>query len=409
MADRDSDTNEPRARTYVTWTPALLQAAEIQADAGHLRLAADLCETMFGDDRIKAVLDTRTDTLLGLNLKFEGRSRRAVAALDAKEDWWSIFPEAELKLFHAWALLLGVAVARIVWSKGDRDIPRLHVKNPRNLKWNDDKHEWSFLSRDGEIPVTAGDGLWVVYTPFGSNRPWVHGAYRALSRWSLLKQYAISDWGSYSERHGQGVYVATGVKGSAADRSKVVSQLRGLGRRGAMATPEGSDIKLLEASAKTWDTFSAQIAAADNGYAVTVLGQNLTTQAGLTGNQGAASIHQGVALGRTKADVQTLSTCLHDQVLTHWAEMNFGDRSKAPYPVWDTSVAADRKDDAAVLQMVSQALAGLVSSGAPVDTRALLERFGVPMTAPETVVEPTPAAAPAAPTTETQVTDGGGS
>jgi phage gp29-like protein len=409
MADRDSDTNEPRARTYVTWTPALLQAAEIQADAGHLRLAADLCETMFGDDRIKAVLDTRTDTLLGLNLKFEGRSRRAVAALDAKEDWWSIFPEAELKLFHAWALLLGVAVARIVWSKGDRDIPRLHVKNPRNLKWNDDKHEWLFQARDGEITVTAGDGLWVVYTPFGSNRPWVHGAYRALSRWSLLKQYAISDWGSYSERHGQGVYVATGVKGSAADRSKVVSQLRGLGRRGAMATPEGSDIKLLEASAKTWDTFSAQIAAADNGYAVTVLGQNLTTQAGLTGNQGAASIHQGVALGRTKADVQTLSTCLHDQVLTHWAEMNFGDRSKAPYPVWDTSVAADRKDDAAVLQMVSQALAGLVSSGAPVDTRALLERFGVPMTAPETVVEPTPAAAPAAPTTETQVTDGGGS
>ena len=67
-------------RSTAIWTPDLLRVAEWEADAGRLRLAADLWESMLADDRLKGVLDTRTDALLGRPLSFEGRSARVVAS-----------------------------------------------------------------------------------------------------------------------------------------------------------------------------------------------------------------------------------------------------------------------------------------------------------------------------------------
>ena len=59
----------------------LLQVAEMQADRGDLRLAADLCEALLGDDRIQAVLETRADALLGLDFSLveRGDARRSKA------------------------------------------------------------------------------------------------------------------------------------------------------------------------------------------------------------------------------------------------------------------------------------------------------------------------------------------
>ena len=37
---------EPQSRSFVQWTPDLLRAAEVTADGGTLRLAADLCDAV---------------------------------------------------------------------------------------------------------------------------------------------------------------------------------------------------------------------------------------------------------------------------------------------------------------------------------------------------------------------------
>ncbi len=366
MAARAIEVIEPRSRSHIQWTPALLRAAEVSADGGHLRLAGELCETMIGDDRIKAVLDTRTDTLLGLPLTFEGRSKRAIRQLEAKEDYWSIFDDTEFKRLHMWGLVLGVGVAQLLWTinAAGRDIPRLVTKNPRNLEWDDDNQRWLFIGQDGKkTPVITGTGEWVLYTPYGVSRPWAFGAWRALSRWALLKAYALTDWPAHSETKGHGILVATGVPTGKPERAQIATDLRNLGRKAVVPLPAGMDLKLLESTARNWETFKAQIDAADNGYAVAILGQNLTTMAGATGNQGAAAIHKDVALGKTKSDNETTSTMAHDQVLAPWAESNFGSRAAAPWPVRDTSTLEDKRGAAAVEQTRAQATSMLKQAG----------------------------------------------
>jgi hypothetical protein len=212
---------EPSARYWYTWTPALIRAAEIAANSGNLRLAADLCEWMMGDDRLMAVLDTRSDALLGLpfDLLPCGDGRKSGGAVSAlREVWDDCYPEPEIKKLHAWGIVLGVGLARNVWVEDEEHglLPHLEVWSPRWLSWDWEKNSWmvEVAGADGvafgtsKIPITPGDGEWILYTPSGVSRPWVHGAYRALARWCLLKQYAQQDLGFYSERLGQGVWVA---------------------------------------------------------------------------------------------------------------------------------------------------------------------------------------------------------
>lgn len=392
--------SEPLIRSFQTWSPALIKAAEMMADGGNLRLAADLCEWLFSDDRVKAVLDSRTDSLLGLDLSFEmglGRKKgQAVRALEAGEDWWAAYPETELKLLQAWGLILGVGLGRHAWEmKGDRLIPKLVVINPRHLRFDWSTRKWMLTVLDGEGPdakqseveVTPGDGTWVMYTPYGSVRPWVYGAYRALGRWVLLKQLAIGDWAFFSERQGMGTWAALGADGDHDTRKEIAEDISSLGRNAVIALPAGFDLKLIESTARNWETFSKQIETSDNGVAVTLLGQNLTTQND-GGSNAATTQHGKTALGRTKSDVETLSTTLHDQSLTWWALFNFGDAALAPWPVWNTTPEKDLKERAATVQMVSQAVSAFYTARAPVDVAALLAEFLIPLL-------PAPAAPPA--------------
>lgn len=391
---------EPSVRYYYSWTPALIRAAEVAATSGNLRLAADLCEWMMGDDRVSAVLETRSDALLGLpfDLKPRGDGRTGpVVAREIREDWEAAFPEAELRKLHAWGLMLGVAVAQIVWHPSEDDerlVPHLEVWSPRWLSWSPEERCWmieaveenatgsSFPSKKQKI--TPGDGQWIVYTPHGASRPWVYGAYRALARWTLLKQFAIQDWGYLSERLGQGVWVAEtdpskmGVStGTETMRLELAADLQSLGRNSAIALNPGQSLKLVESVARNYDSFRGQIELADNGTAVAILGQNLTTQAGTGGTNGAASIHGRVAHGRTRMDGKTLPTCLREQALKPCAEINYGNRSLAPRPWWNTDPIDDKQAIASVKQLEAQADVTLVNGGilTPNEARA---RRGLP-------------------------------
>lgn len=384
------DYYEPATRAYNDWTPALLKQSELTADSGYLALAAELCETLMADDRVKAVLDTRTDALLGLPLSFEAaldgrKGKKPVTALEAGEDWWAAFPETSVKQLHAWGIVLGIGLARLVWREHDgRAVPTLSVKNPRHLRWDWKTRQWllTVAKADGigteEIVVNPGDGTWLLYTPYGTNRPWSQGAWRALSRWCLLKRYAVQDWGFYSDRHGNGMLVVSGASENHEARKQLASDLRKIGRNAVIPLPKNLDMKLVEATAKTYETFVAQIETADNGAAVTLLGQNLTTQAGNASGT-SATVHGRVALGRTKADAETLATCIHDQALTYWAAFNFGDSRAAPWPWWDTTPTADQKERASVVQMVAQGLGTLLANGVlrVADARRMLAEFGV--------------------------------
>lgn len=406
---------EPTVRAAVVdWTPDLVRTAELLADQGDLRMAADLVEAILADDKVQGGLTTLVGALLGLPLKFEAgvrndRGRRAVKAIEAGEDWWSAFPESELTVFITWAVVLGVAVGEIEWVE-DPDTGRLPGKlkfwSPRLLRWDGPSRRWMLrVGDDGrEIPIQSGDGKWIVFAPKGGRRPWAYGAWRAIARWWLLKRYAISDWGAHSERHGQGTLVAHTMGGMnqfnaggnvATLRKELVTDLRGLARNSVIALPAGWDAKLLEATASTWQTFKEQKDAANEGITVALHGTNLTNEQG--GSYAKAQVLNGVHIQVVRSLAGSLSTSLHDGHLVWWAEFNFGDRKVAPWPAWDVSPPADLKGKADALGSLANALQVLVNVSDRVDVEAILEEHKVPMLAPGAAPAKKPEA-PAPPT-----------
>lgn len=380
---------EAPPRAILTWTPADLRNALSVADSGNLTRVAQLCDAILGDDRASAVFATRRAALFGSRLIFDpARGRRkgmAVRALEAEEDWWTIFPEEELGRLLTWGWVLGVGVGELVLppaaTSDKRAVPQLKVWHPSNLRFDWKKRAW-FLRLDGgqEIEITPGDGKWVLFTPYGCNRPWAHGLWRGMARIWLLKQYAYDDWGRHSEVHGLPLRVAVPPEtGSTKDsRKELAADLADLGRDTGIVLPPGFDFKLVEAIAQTWQMFQAQIALANTSMSIMAIGTHMPTEVQGNAGTGATAQHL-VRQDYKRTDAETVATFARAQVLVWWALWNFGIAEVAPWPRWDFEPPQDQQAMANVVKTFADALNVFSNANVPVDVKALAERFNVPL------------------------------
>lgn len=398
----------PSLRTYMIWSVNRLRAAERAADAGDFRLAGEFVDALMGDDRYGACLRTRTHALLGSTVTFEpsgdGRKMgKAVRALETEEDWWAIAPTTRLSEVIQWGLML-FALVETVWTvRNGRDIPTIRFWHPSLTKKNIETGQWSVKTRDGWKEITLGDGKWSLFTPFGPERPWVYAYWRGLSRWFLLKQFAIDDWGGHSEKAAMRVARYVGLDGDSeggstkSARSELAQDLYDAARDAAIVLPDGFDLKLVEATANTRDIYDAQITAANTAGAVAILGHNLTSEVGGAGSY-AASKTGDVVRGDLRAfDDDVVSSWAHDDLLSWYALFNFGSKDNAAWPTWNVAPPKDLKVEADTFTMLSKGLPVFERSG--VDVRALLERFGMPMLSPEAAAAQRAAAGPMPSTT----------
>jgi hypothetical protein len=388
----------PSARTWIEWTPDLIRAAMQLADGGSLRLAADLCEAMLGDDRVQGALNLRARGLLGLPLSFERagdgrRAGRAVRHLDAEQDFWTAFPQPTLGKLNAWGVLLGVGLAQSVWTEipAGRVLPVLEWWHPRNLRWDAMARGWWVRTVAGEVALEVGTARWVFYAPGGTPRPWVDGAWRAIAPWWLLKTYAKSDWGVEGER-ARGLLAvkppAPGASGVLPDsdqrrahRQRLAEQLRTLGRNGVIVLPDGFDLSLVQAAANTWQTYKGQVDAANTAIAIALTGTNLTTEV-TGGSYAAAEVHRAVSNTLLTADAGALGACLHDGPLRWWAFYNFGDPELAPWPAWDTTPPEDLAALVGAWGAAADAAAKFRDLGVDVDVAEIARRVRLPLRGP---------------------------
>lgn len=381
---------EPPTRTLLDWTPGHRRAALALAESGQLRMAADLCEAMFADDRVAGCMGTLIRGLFSLPLSFEegsgpGRKKAAVKALEAGEDFWTAYPEQDLVELAQWAVGLGVALGEHVWAEqpSGRLVQRLKVWHPRWLRFDWPLRKW-FVTVDGgqEVEVTPGDGRWILLTPYGAHRPWAFGLWRALSLCWLAKYFSVQDWSRHNEVHGAPIAVAESPEGAhEEDWDAAAADLANLGGRTAMALPPGFKAVLLEAKAATFKTFAEQIEWADRAIAILLLGQNLTTEVD-AGSLAAAEVHKRVLQHVLRATASWLATGLREQGLTWWAEFNFGSRDLAPWPAWDTDPPEDKAALAATWGQAATALSALAGLlGEAFDMAEAVRRFDLPVRA----------------------------
>lgn len=393
---------EPRVRTWVSeWNPARLRSLEYESKSGILTRVGDLSDVIITDDRISAVLSVRVFGLLGAPVSFHFDSDPSESVSDQdnpvvkalNEDFWRMYPESVLSELVRWALLVGVGVAQHIWVKNPKTKrlePHLEVWHPSNYGYNYKTDSWFVKSVDGKHDITPGDGQWVVYTPFGTKRAWTWGLWRLLGRWWLLKQYAITDWARHSESHGKPAYVVKTIDKGASqlknDREGLVNDLQNIGELQAMGLPYGFDVDLLEATTTAYHVFSEQIKQSNDGIAVAVLGQNLTTSVS-GGSLAAARVHEQVRSDIRRYDEQTLSTTLHEQSIGYWCQYNFGSEQEVPWARWDVKEPEDENAKAGLMQKRADALYKFIEFltkakviGLPVDIEALADQFGIPLT-----------------------------
>ena len=386
--------SQPSVRSYLHWTPRHLQSLQLTADGGDLSRLGDLADQMIADDRIDKLLEDLSGGVFGCDLTFERDSRSTLGdaekAAELEEDWPLGWAEDELSSFLGWMMIVGIAFARhdgfVQSPASERIVPVYKTWHPKHFRFDWPKSRWFVRDEQGrESPVTPGDGEWIVGTRRGDYRPWAHGLWRGLSPWWVLKRYAIADWGVHSEKASKLVLEA-GPGAMPEDRKRLANEIFELAKDAVISLPIGFKLSLVELEANTQAIYEAQIKAAEMGMTLAILGQNLTSIVE-GGSYAAAQSHERKELRVFRYAAKKIGRTLHEQSLPIWAEFNFGDRTLAPFPRWQTDPPEDKGAKVQTLATLGTALTALKSAGFGMSVDDIEEQYGIRL---EVVAEPEP-------------------
>lgn len=379
---------QSQPNTRLRWYLADLESAQIAADSGNLRPAAQLWRTMKRDGVIAGLVGTRSGGLVRLPTNFYGDAA-IVQDLDKKEGGRSVFhemcPPAELEALSADGNIgLGVGVAELVPVPG-RKYPVLVRLDPEFLIYRWSLNRWFYQSIAGLIPITPGDGRWVLHIPGARMSPWVQSLWPALGRAYINKDHAMLHRSNYSRTLANPARVAQAPQGATeAQRIGFFKKLMAWATNTVLEMPPGWEAKLLESNGRGWDVFQEEITTCDNEIMVAIAGQVVTT----TGGTGFANadIHATIREDLIKRDGEALAYTLNTQVLPQYIAMNYGAAAvtkRATIVEWDTSTPKELKDQAQTVKELADGMtmlqALLSGSNRSLNIDEMCTRFNVPL------------------------------
>lgn len=369
-----------------------VKAAIRNLEHGQLDAAALVCEAMRRDDRVAGCLDRRTQALPALAFQLEpGKGRRAKQVMEmVEENFETIFPDGVLSELQTWGVMLGLGFGQLLWTTRDGLWwPTLRIWHPRFGYWRWDTRAWHVNTEEqAAVLVTPGDGQWVMFSLKSLERAYMWGSIRNLYIPWLLRQWALRDWGRWSEVYGAPLRVATTpAAADEADKQRFIRELANLGNESVVRLPGSADplqqykLELVEAKSTGSDGFDRLISKSETAIAVALLGQNLTTEV-KGGSYSAAQVHESIRHEILQSDAQMLAKCLREQVLKPWAAFNFGDPELAPFIKWNTDPPEDKVQTGQALKNLGEGIAAIQATGAKPDVDKMLERADVPVTGP---------------------------
>jgi phage gp29-like protein len=373
-------------------------------DMGLFAESSFLWEHMRRDDRIRSVIGTRVDAVLGLETGLDAGDEATQAVSDQVQAqtrgvWRGFAGEEEKKQLLHWGLGLGVAYGRIEWGLGEDEwVPRLNIWHPTFLRYDVSSRVYICNALEGQSVVTPGENGWFLWTPYGFKRGWIDGLVRCLAMPWLCRQWAYRDWARYNEVHGLPTTKAKIPRGAQSDdEDRFMSELSNRSSEPTVRLPQDADgtaydFEIVEATADTWEAFQGMKQEANVDIAVTVLGQNLTTEV-QGGSLAAARVQDRVRGNILTSDAALLSAFFNRQVLAPWAAFNLP--AGAPVPCF--SLQAEQNEDLSSLgDGLTKFGAGVVATknaGVQLDVDELTRRAGLAVKGPAGE----PVAPPAAP------------
>jgi len=392
--------------TQTRWYLADLEDAEHLADSGDLSLAARLMRSARKDGKFAGVLSTRTGGLVRLPKRFRGAPEIVSVLEVGHQGVRSVFdemlPATELALLAADGLLLGVGVAELVPVEG-RDYPVLVRLDPEFLRYRWAENRWYYASVAGLIPITPGDGRWVLHTPGGRQAPWQNGLWRAVGRAYIRKEHASLHKDNWEGKLANPARVAVAPQGaSEPQKDSWFRAVMAWGVNTVFGMTPGYDVKLVESNGRGWESFDKTKADCDEEMIVAVAGQTVTTDGG-AGFQN-SDIHKSIRADLIKETADGLSYTVNTQALPPFVVERFGLEALDEPAVmeWDVTPPKDRNSEALSLQTTAGAISALTDAvephGLQIDVPQLCARFAVPIRgdangdgSPETSAKPVPA------------------
>jgi hypothetical protein len=374
--------------TQTRWYLGDLERAELNADAGLIEDAARLMIAARKDGVLAGVLSTRTAGLVRLPKKFRG-DPDVIAALEVGHDevrsvFDEMFPPAELALLAADGELLGIGVGELVPVEG-RDYPVLVRLPPEFLMYRWVENRWYYRSIAGLIPITPGDGRWILHVPGGRMTPWQHGLWRAVGRAYIRKEHALLHKDNWEAKLANPARVAVAPSGAAEEQAEDwFRAVLAWGVNTVFGMRPGYDVKLVESNGRGFESFNKTIADQNNEMIISIAGQTVTVDGG-AGFQN-SDIHKSIRADLIKATADSLAYTVNTQGLPVFIALRFGPESiesKATVMLWDVTPPKDRNAEATSMvtaangiKLMSEALA---QYGVTLDIAAITTQYGIPV------------------------------
>ncbi len=376
---------QPLPSTKLRWYLEDLETAQHLADAGFMRPVGQLVRAMRRDGTLQGLIKTRTKGLIRLPKRFYGDTQVA-DALRSRNGTRSVFdemcPPAELEALDADGFGIGIGVAEFLPVPG-RSYPVLCRLEPEFLQYRWQENRWYFLSAAGALPITPGDGRWVLHMAGNRLTPWSAGLWPALGSSWINKEHAKMYRSNYCAKLANPARLAYAPGGATeAQRVGFFQKLLAWGVNTVLELPPGWEAKLLESNGRGWDVFRAQIDASNEEYMISVAGQLLTTKGGtgFDGQDNAEAIRQDLIQGDGDTLAYTVNTqCLPQFVATHYGEEALNHPTVLE---WDTGSGVDKERETRTLGQSADAIARLTVALAPYDKKVNIDemtvRFAIP-------------------------------
>ena len=388
MRDDHGGNIQPIPRSTSRWYQADIETAELEADNGRLERMARLMRWARSDGTLAGVLSTRTGGLVRLPRRFRGADEiKATLELghgDTASAFDTLCPSAELELLAADGVLCGVGVGELV------DVPGLPFRvfvrlDPEFLLFDWSQGQWYFRSFAGLVPITPGDGQWVLHRPGGVISPWQHGLWRAVGQAAVRKSHANAgkdNWEAILANPARVAYAPHAA--TQEEHESWFQRVLAWGFNTVFGLKPGYDVKLLESNGRGYESFASTISECNNEMIKVIAGQTVTTDGG-TGFAN-ADIHKSIRADLIKATADALAHTVNTQILPGYVVSVFGEDALlagGAVVEWDVTPPHDRATDANALVATAGAIKTLTEALAvhnlSLDVRTTCERFGVPV------------------------------
>jgi hypothetical protein len=285
---------------------------------------------------------------------------------------------------HRWGVML-FGLAQLTWDTSVTPwVPHLVPFHPRYTYYQFVFRKLIAITLDGQMPVTPGDGHWVLHAPYGEHRGWMSAAMPALAQPWIQRNFAYRDAARYCERHG---FPMLRAKVPAAADPRQIATLRNalvnIGQESVLELPQGVDgangydVDYLEPGSTTWEVFGDAIRLCDADITLALLGQNLTTEV-KEGSFAAARVHGDVRQAFIEFDNRAMSQTIYTQIARPFAALNYGDADLAPWTSRDIMPYEDNATLAQTFSSFAAAVLALRNAGVELgDPEALAWQMGV--------------------------------